>query len=612
MKKIYVLLGAVMLSGLSWAQQNYQYEFSATQKHTPGAISTYDNRDAVSHNQDRASYYFEDFDAMSDLNTTWIAAVQNGGVGFELTNTGHANDAGSSFFIPALLSSTPTQWILLDSDSDGSSGVDEDATLTSPTIDLTANGYTTGPLKLEFEQFFAEWEQAPNYDTLYVGISDDGGATWDEVQISNGVGREGRPNPELVTLNITSWVVDPTQVQIRFRWDGNWGYGWQIDNVEILDLPDNDLYVLDVFRGDLINSVMYSRIPEEQTVPFVLGCNMKNIGFMDQTNVGFDYEIFDGSMNSIGTGTATSTTNLAAGENDTIWVTTSVTPTTQGNYTIHFTANADQTEDPADTSNNHMVDQHFWLTDYEYGVDYGTPQSAFYNWANNSNGIATIGNIFLIQVDGVIGGMRAELDDNSNVVGNLMYYSVYLWDGAQYNWVAQTGDYTISASDEGNWVDLYFSSPINVTAGDQIFASAGHYGGDPSAGWEMAGRVPQGTVLGTDASAQFVNLIDPSAPAVRLLMTDFTSVEDADIENNFSIYPNPANENINISVISATGERTTINLVDITGKVITSYDLGILKGEKNMSIKVEDLSTGIYFIELVNESGRQVKKFVKK
>ena len=611
MKKIYVLLGAVMAGGLSYAQQISQYEFMTTVKHAPNAITTFDNRDAVSHTQDRASYYSEDFDAMADLSTTWIAAVQNGNVGFELTNTGHANDAGSTFIIPPLNSSTPTQWILLDSDSDGQSGVDEDATLTSPTIDLTANGYTSGPLKLEFEQFFAEWENAPNYDTLYVGISDDAGATWDEVQISNGVGREGRPNPELVTLNISSWVVDPTQVQVRFRWDGNWGYGWQLDNVEILDLPDNDLTVLDVFRGDLVNGVMYSRVPDEQTIPFVLGCNMKNIGFQDQTNVGFDYEVFDGSMTSVGSGTATSTINLANGENDTVWVTTTITPTTIGNYTIEFTAVADQTELPADTANNNETDTEFWLTDFEYGVDYGTPNAAFYNWASNNNGIASIGNVFLVEVDGVVGGMRAELNDNSNVVGNIMYYSVYIWDGADYIWQGQTGDYSITATDEGEWVDLFFTTPINVTAGDQVLATAGHYGGDPSAGWEMAGRVAQGTVLGYDESSQLVSLIDPSAPAVRMLMLDFTEVEDQEAVTSFSVYPNPANEAINVSIVTAKGEVTTVNLLDISGKVISSHNLGFIMGEKNMSINVEELPTGIYFIEMQNETGRQVKKFTK-
>ena len=614
MKKIYVLLGAVLFAGAGIAQAPFatsQYEFSATQKHAPNAITTIDNRDALNQMSDRVVYYTENFDNLTDLSTTWIAAVQNGNVGFELTSTGPANDAGSSFTIPALNSTTPTQWVLLDSDSDGVSGQDEDATLTSPTIDASAAG--TGPLKLEFEQFFAEWEQAPNYDTLYIGISDDDGATWSEMQISNGVGREGRPNPELVSLNITPYITAPyDQLKVRFRWDGNWAYGWQLDNVAIADLPQNDMTVQTVFRGDLINSIMYSKIPDEQTVPFVIGADVKNIGFQDQTNIAIDWEIFDPSMTSLGNGTSTNTiASLSNGQNDTIWINTGITPTDLGQYTIDYTVTADATDD--DMTNNTMQDTDFELTDYEYAADYGTPTSAFYNWANNNDGEASIGNIFLIQADGVIGGMRAQLDNNAAVVDKIIYYAVYTFNGTEWVLAGQTDDYFTTSADEGAMVDLVFDNPIPVFSGDQVLAVAAHYGGTETAGFEMAGRVAQGAVAGRDATPQTVSLIDPSAPVVRMLMTDFTGIEDeVAAEDKFSIFPNPASESINVAISLTKSENTVINVMDISGKVIKTINIGSLNGDKNMNISLEGMSTGVYFIELVNESGKQVKKFVKK
>ncbi|MFT4600692.1 MAG: hypothetical protein ACI857_000868, partial [Arenicella sp.] len=165
MKKIYFLLGAILATGATFAQAPYansQVTMGSTVKHSPNGITFTDMRD-VDQTQDRNAYYTENFDAGFG---TWTAATQGGNVDFEITNTGHANDAGSSFFIPALLSTTNTNWVLIDSDSDGSSGVDEDATVTSATIDVS--GFTTTlPLKLEFEQFFAEWENGTNYDTLF-------------------------------------------------------------------------------------------------------------------------------------------------------------------------------------------------------------------------------------------------------------------------------------------------------------------------------------------------------------------------------------------------------------------------------------------------------------
>jgi hypothetical protein len=608
MKKIYILLGALVVSGAAMAQAPYasgQYALSNNVKHAPNGITFTDMRDVVQ-NQDRSTYYTEDFDAGFG---TWSAVTQNGDVDFTISNTGPANDAGSSFTIPTLLSTTPTNWVLLDSDSNGASGQDEDATLTSATIDVSAAGAL--PLKLEFEQFFAEWESGANFDTLFIGVSDDAGATWDELIISDGVGREGRPNPELVSLNITPYVVDYTQVQIRFRWRGNWAYGWQFDNVCIAELPQNDMTVSTVFRGDLVNSIMYSKVPNEQATEFVIGADVKNIGFLDQTNIVLDWEIFDPAMVSLGSGTsASSIASLSNGQNDTIWTNTGITPSDLGVYTVSITVSAAETDDAV--ANDVLEDANFEMTDFEYAADYGAPQSVFYNWSNNNDGAASIGNIFLIQADGVIGGMKASLTDNVIVNDKLIYYAIYKSNGTDFVYQEQTSDYTTESGDEGTFITIFFDSPISVVAGDEVLAIAVHYGGTETAGWDMAGRVAQGAVSGTDEAQTVVSLIDPSAPMVRMLMTDYTGLQDEGVADKFSVYPNPAADLINVAISLTNSENTVINVVDISGKVIKTMNLGNVQGDKNLTISLDNMTTGIYFIEMINEAGKQVKKFVKK
>ncbi|OIQ37770.1 MAG: hypothetical protein BM555_00090 [Crocinitomix sp. MedPE-SWsnd] len=611
MKKIYFLLGAMLATGATFAQAPYansQYSTGHAQKHAPNAITFTDMRD-VDQTQDRAAYYTEDFDAGFG---TWTAAIQNGSVGFEISNVGPANDAGSTFEIPTLLSSTPTNWVLLDSDSDGSSGQNEDATLTSANIDVSSFT-TTLPLKLEFEQFFAEWEGqgggGPEFDTLFVGISDDAGATWDEIIVSDGVGRQGRPNPELVSLNIAPYVVDYTQIQIRFRWRGQWAYGWQLDNVCIAELPQNDMTVSTVFRGDLVNSIMYSKVPQAQATEFVIGADVKNIGFADQTNIALDWEIFDPSMTSLGSGTSTATiASLSNGQNDTIWTNTGITPTTLGNYTVSITVNQTETDDA--TANDNMEDDYFELTEYEYAADYGTPQSAFYNWANNNDGAASIGNVFLITADGTIGAIKAQLDDNVVVTDKLISYQILKSDGTAYVFEDETDEYLTTVSDEGQMITLFIDA-IPVVAGDQILAVAGHFGGAESPGWEMAGRVSQGSVAGTDETQAVVSLTDPSAPIVRIMMQDYTSIDAEIAEDRFSIFPNPANEEIKVSISLTSSEQTVINVLDISGKIVRTMNLGMIQGDKNLSISLDGMNTGVYFVEMVNEDGTQVKKFIK-
>lgn len=612
MKKIYTLVGCALLSGVALAQAPYavtgQQQFSSTTKHAPNGITFIDMRDASNHYQDRVSFYTEDFDAGFN---GWVAATQNGPVNFEITNTGHANDAGSSFFIPALLTSTPAGWVLFDSDSDGTSGQQEDATLTSPVINLVTLGApASGPyqLKVEFEQFYAGWQA----DTLFLAVSDDGGATWDEVEImNNSVGREGRPNPEIVSINVSPYIVDATNVRLRLRWTGNWDYGWQFDNVTIAELPDNDMKVVNVFRGDLVNSFMYSQVPKDQATPFVIGADVENIGFMDQTNIAIQWEIFDPSMVSLGTGTSGATLgSLSNGENDTIWVTTTVTPTVLGNYTINFTVVADQTDDAP--ANNMMEDDHFWLTTDTYAADYGNPSAAFYNWANNNDGACSIGNIYVMEADGIITGITARLDNNVAVEDQIIFYQLYKYDGANYVYIDATTDYTTTSADNGQFVTLLFDDQLDVLAGDAWLALAGHYGGSPSAGFEMGGRVSQGSVVGTDETGALVSLIDPSAPFVRLLMVGNVGTEEINAPARFDVYPNPANEEININLTLNGSTATTINVLDITGKVIKTVYLGEVNGDKNVSISVDDLTAGVYFIELVTPEGKQVKKIVKK
>ena len=67
---------------------------------------------------------------------------------------------------------------MIDDDYDGVSGQSSNASLISPVIDLSNVG--TPYLKVEFDQYFQEFQ----LDTTFVGVSTDGGATWEEIMIN--------------------------------------------------------------------------------------------------------------------------------------------------------------------------------------------------------------------------------------------------------------------------------------------------------------------------------------------------------------------------------------------------------------------------------------------
>ncbi len=100
---------------------------------------------------------------------------------------------------------------------------------------------------------------------------------------------------------------------------------------------------------------------------------------------------------------------------------------------------------------------------------------------------------------------------------------------------------------------------------------------------------------------------------------DVTLKEENSISNNkysdviFSLYPNPANSEINITMHKNQENLglIDINVIDIYGKLISSYQRKLDKQTNEITIPVYELANGMYFIEVVNSAVRMNKKFVK-
>jgi hypothetical protein len=75
---------------------------------------------------------------------------------------------------------------------------------------------------------------------------------------------------------------------------------------------------------------------------------------------------------------------------------------------------------------------------------------------------------------------------------------------------------------------------------------------------------------------------------------------------SFNIYPNPATTIINIDFTEIKSAVATINIYDLTGKIVRS----ISTTERLSSIERGDLRSGIYFIQLVTAENVLTKKIV--
>lgn len=108
--------------------------------------------------------------------------------------------------------------------------------------------------------------------------------------------------------------------------------------------------------------------------------------------------------------------------------------------------------------------------------------------------------------------------------------------------------------------------------------------------------------LDTDPTAATLILNDDGYVHVKYIDPTVTGIESQpDLDNVISIYPNPANDIVNVNVVA----KTAFNIYSTDGSVVLS---GITAG----SINIDCLSSGLYLLELRDENGvMNVAKLVK-
>jgi len=95
---------------------------------------------------------------------------------------------------------------------------------------------------------------------------------------------------------------------------------------------------------------------------------------------------------------------------------------------------------------------------------------------------------------------------------------------------------------------------------------------------------------------------------VVITVSPSTSVTDNTIEKRFSIYPNPAKDNIRL-VFYEYINGFKITIIDLTGRTI--FIKNYLTDRDDFTINITDLLDGVYFITFSNEDYTTTKKFIK-
>lgn len=87
-------------------------------------------------------------------------------------------------------------------------------------------------------------------------------------------------------------------------------------------------------------------------------------------------------------------------------------------------------------------------------------------------------------------------------------------------------------------------------------------------------------------------------------------VNDRNSFEDVNLYPNPASEKLNVAITTNEAQTIHAKVVDVTGKVVFSDRFNHNGNEQLFSIPVNNMSKGVYFLNLESEKGNAVYKFI--
>ncbi|HYG50260.1 MAG TPA: T9SS type A sorting domain-containing protein [Flavobacteriales bacterium] len=98
-----------------------------------------------------------------------------------------------------------------------------------------------------------------------------------------------------------------------------------------------------------------------------------------------------------------------------------------------------------------------------------------------------------------------------------------------------------------------------------------------------------------------------------IFMGGFVGIEDEKTGeiSNLAVYPNPANNNLNVTFNQVNTNATAISVVDLTGKVVYNTTVNANAGINNHTINVANFNNGVYFVSLNSVEFTSTVRFVK-
>ena len=486
----------------------------------------------------------------------------------------------------------------------------QNSSITSSTIDLSL--YAQPSITLSFNQRFRHF----NYDETYVEMSQDGGSTWVYSQQVNA----GEPTNGTSLQNNLSLIVPvlpSANTKIRFRWsstsdsdDYGSGYGWMIDDVKLVEPYADEFTLTKVWTGDIVQKWDYYSTPLTQVIPMTVGAVISNMGGVSQTKV-VSIEILQGTTSVY---TATENITILPGVSDTLWHTSTFTPTSNGVYTVKFTL-------PTDAINtNNTQSEDFEVTPNIYGHNFPISGTSFFGF-NTVDAEIGMGNLYEINANQQLNGINVQFATGTTVSTEVRCELWEVVDGIQgtMNFITDV-TYTVpSPLNTANPTTIAFSSPAQMEAGKLYMVILKTYQ-DATNKLRIRSSVKGDDDFSTIGYGPFatggvVNYFSGwgKAPYISLNFDPTIGINETSTEiSGVSIYPNPSSSSVNLEMNIATPSEVSIQVTDLSGKVVATQNLGFLPlGKNQTTIQSASFNNGLYYVTISSNGTSVTKKFIK-
>lgn len=603
MKKI-VLFGALLLTYAGIAQKTTIEQDSEQLKSVrPIAPAQADN------NTNRATpFWTEDFG--NGIPATW-SVIDSSGICPWVYSTdgswGNFSTGGTTAAAPGISSTTSANgFILSDIDSanhftygqpSGSNYQYLSTYIGTDGIDCSGRSSVI----LKFEQSY----RFNNGVSMNVQVSNDN-MTWTTYNVSGGLANNANsPDPQNVSLNITTVAANQSTVYIRFGWSAR-VYFWMIDDISLSEADPFDIAADDSWWGMNTFDYQYYKTPLSQIAPITFQTKLTNntgsslAGSTATTTVsGTSGTVFTGSSSPI---------SLAASATDTVSSTTSWTPIATGSYTMTTVASSTSGTD-GNPANNTYIDS-LQITPSTFGLDNLTSASqstgSISNFSANTGQPFKIGNLYQVTNDDIVECIHVGIANNAQNNGKEIFAEVYAYDDVAGDFVLRgsTFYHTITTNEVGTIISLEMAVLGEVFAGEEILVVAGHSGGLPAGTDDvsfMYGQsVPNQMVYGYDGIGDLYFLSNPRAIVVRPDFDCGLSVDEASKTIDASVFPNPAQDQLTVRLASEITSGT-ITMTDLNGRVVLTQEVKSVSSD--IQLNVANIANGMYTVQIQSNKG---------